>query len=650
MSVVRMNRFSLLAFEEDREVLLQNLQKFKYVHFLNLKDNEKYEELGLEAAKIPENLVEIDREISMITYGIETLAPFDKRPTGLKAMKEGKESLEFSQLEERALGIDYKLIYEKLKEVNDLLESLKGQKEQYYTNLQEIVGWDNLDLPIGKLDSIEKCKVFMGTIPKRKQVSLERALLETEYTYLEVVGEYKANFNVFIITIDDEVELLDSILRANEFSQVELNIEKSPAEEIKDIQSEIRSIEKKQEDSYKVLEEMGNDIPKLELVYDYLQNKRLRYSSLENFLKVGEVGVIQGYIPKDTVDDFNELVGESLNNEYYLELEEARDDDEEVPILLENSDRIKPFESLTHMYSLPKYNEIDPTPFLAFFHMLFIGMMIADFGYGLLLFVGTFIGVKFFNLSEEQKNSLMFFLYAGLATMFWGVIFGSFFGGIVPMPFPALLDPMTQYNTVLLLSIALGVIHIFYALGIQGYIHLKNGKPWEALFDTGFWYMALGGAIVLLLAYLEVLPKGSMNPAKWVMIIGMVGIVLTGGRDSPSVGGKLGQGVYSLYGITGYIGDFVSYSRLMALGLSGGYIAYAINLIVGMLVGTNPLGALGGIALFVGGHLLNVFLSTLSGYVHTIRLTFVEFFGKFYEGGGVPFEKFISKSKYINIK
>lgn len=650
MSVVRMNRFSLLAFEEDREVLLQNLQKFKYVHFLNLKDNEKYEELGLEAAKIPENLVEIDREISMITYGIETLAPFDKRPTGLKAMKEGKESLEFSQLEERALGIDYKLIYEKLKEVNDLLESLKGQKEQYYTNLQEIVGWDNLDLPIGKLDSIEKCKVFMGTIPKRKQVSLERALLETEYTYLEVVGEYKANFNVFIITIDDEMELLDSILRANEFSQVELNIEKSPAEEIKDIQSEIRSIEKKQEDSYKVLEEMGNDIPKLELVYDYLQNKRLRYSSLENFLKVGEVGVIQGYIPKDTVDDFNELVGESLNNEYYLELEEARDDDEEVPILLENSDRIKPFESLTHMYSLPKYNEIDPTPFLAFFHMLFIGMMIADFGYGLLLFVGTFIGVKFFNLSEEQKNSLMFFLYAGLATMFWGVIFGSFFGGIVPMPFPALLDPMTQYNTVLLLSIALGVIHIFYALGIQGYIHLKNGKPWEALFDTGFWYMALGGAIVLLLAYLEVLPKGSMNPAKWVMIIGMVGIVLTGGRDSPSVGGKLGQGVYSLYGITGYIGDFVSYSRLMALGLSGGYIAYAINLIVGMLVGTNPLGALGGIALFVGGHLLNVFLSTLSGYVHTIRLTFVEFFGKFYEGGGVPFEKFISKSKYINIK
>ena len=650
MSVVRMNRFSLLAFEEDREVLLQNLQKFKYVHFLNLKDNEKYEELGLEAAKIPENLVEIDREISMITYGIETLAPFDKRPTGLKAMKEGKESLEFSQLEERALGIDYKLIYEKLKEVNDLLESLKGQKEQYYTNLQEIVGWDNLDLPIGKLDSIEKCKVFMGTIPKRKQVSLERALLETEYTYLEVVGEYKANFNVFIITIDDEMELLDSILRANEFSQVELNIEKSPAEEIKDIQSEIRSIEKKQEDSYKVLEEMGNDIPKLELVYDYLQNKRLRYSSLENFLKVGEVGVIQGYIPKDTVDDFNELVGESLNNEYYLELEEARDDDEEVPILLENSDRIKPFESLTHMYSLPKYNEIDPTPFLAFFHMLFIGMMIADFGYGLLLFVGTFIGVKFFNLSEEQKNSLMFFLYAGLATMFWGVIFGSFFGGIVPMPFPTLLDPMTQYNTVLLLSIALGVIHIFYALGIQGYIHLKNGKPWEALFDTGFWYMALGGAIVLLLAYLEVLPKGSMNPAKWVMIIGMVGIVLTGGRDSPSVGGKLGQGVYSLYGITGYIGDFVSYSRLMALGLSGGYIAYAINLIVGMLVGTNPLGALGGIALFVGGHLLNVFLSTLSGYVHTIRLTFVEFFGKFYEGGGVPFEKFISKSKYINIK
>ena len=386
MSVVRMNRFSLLAFEEDREELLHNLQKFKYVHFLNLKENEKFEELDLKSAEIPENLVEIDREISMVTYGIEFLAPFDNRPKGLKAMKEGKESLEFSQLEERALSIDYKSIYEKLKEVNDLMESLKGEKERYCTNLEEIVGWASLDLPLAELDFVEKCKVFMGTIPKRKQGNLERALLETEYTYLEVVSEYKANLNVFIITIDDEMELLESILRDNEYSEVKLNIGKSPAEEIKDIQSKIRSIEKEKEDSYKILEEMGNEIPKLEIVYDYLQNKRLRYSSLENFLKVGEVGVIQGYIPKDKVDDFNELVGESLENEYYLELEEAQEDDEEVPILLDNSDRIKPFESLTQMYSLPRYNEIDPTPFLAFFHVILMGMMIADCGYGLLLF------------------------------------------------------------------------------------------------------------------------------------------------------------------------------------------------------------------------------------------------------------------------
>ena len=206
-------------------------------------------------------------------------------------------------------------------------------------------------------------------------------------------------------------------------------------------------------------------------------------------------------------------------------------------------------------------------------------------------FLGSFILIKFFNLGEEQEISIKFFLYVGLATMFWGVIFGSFFGGIIPMP--SLIDPMTEYNLLLVVSIAIGVIHIFYALGIQAYIHFKNGKPWEALFDAGFWYMALGGAIVLLLTFLDVLSNSLINPAKWIMIIGMVGIVLTGGRDSSSIGGKLGGGVYSLYGITGYIGDFVSYSRLMALGLSGGYIAYAINIIVGMLTGSNPLGALG---------------------------------------------------------
>lgn len=138
--------------------------------------------------------------------------------------------------------------------------------------------------------------------------------------------------------------------------------------------------------------------------------------------------------------------------------------------------------------------------------------------------------------------------------------------------------------------------------------------------------------------------------AKWVMIAGMVGIVLTGGREAESVGGKLAAGAYELYGISSYVGDFVSYSRLMALGLSGGFIASAINMMVGMLSNSGIIGILLGVVVFVVGQLFNVFLSFLGAYVHTIRLTYVEFFGKFYEGGGKAFQMFRSSPKYINYK
>ncbi len=648
MSIVKMKRFSLLSFEEDKEKLLHSLQKFKYVHFLNLNENEEFIELGLDAAKVPESIVEIDEELRKITYGIDSLSQYDTRPKGLKAMREGKETLEFLQLEEKALSLDYLPIYQKIKETDKHMESLKADIEQYNLKLGELLPWANLDVPIATLDSINKSGIFLGTIPKRKLPDLENALLETQYTYLEVVGEERTNCNIFAITADVELETLATILRDNNFVEVKLNISKTAAEEIKDIRSKIINMEKEQEYCVDQFKQLEKELPNLELAYDYLMNKRLRLASSENFLKAGNVGIIEGYVPEEKLDEFTEIVRGSLANVYYLELEEVEEDDEEVPILLENSKFTKPFENLTQMYAFPRYNEIDPTPFLAFFHILFVGMMIADFGYGLLLFVGCFTILKFFNLAEEQKISIRFFLFAGISTMFWGVIFGSFFGK--GMPTPALIDPMTEYNTLLVVAIALGVVHIFYALGIQAYMHIKKGKPWEALYDAGFWYMALGGAIVLALVYVDAVSSSLLNPAKWIMIIGMVGIVLTGGRDSDSIIGKLGGGVYSLYGITGYIGDFVSYSRLMALGLSGGYIAYAINLMVGMLMGLNVIGAAGGIVLFIGGHLFNLFLSALSGYVHTIRLTFVEFFGKFYEGGGKPFKKFISKTKYINLK
>ena len=221
------------------------------------------------------------------------------------------------------------------------------------------------------------------------------------------------------------------------------------------------------------------------------------------------------------------------------------------------------------MYALPNYNEIDPTPLLAPFYSfsLYDG---CDSRYGLLLY-GYSLCTRVFNLTEEEKDTIRFFYYHSIFTILWGLIYGSFFSFTLPIQ---ILDSATQYNQVLIISIVFGIIHIYFGLGVNGYMSLRDGRPLDALFDVGFWYMALTGGIILLLsAATSLIPEGVATVSKYVMIVGMVGIVLTGGRSSSNIGGRLAGGLYELYGISSYVGDFVSYSRLMALGLSGGFIA-----------------------------------------------------------------------------
>ena len=377
-------------------------------------------------------------------------------------------------------------------------------------------------------------------------------------------------------------------------------------------------------------------------------NKKLRVTAAENFLTTEKVNVVRGYVPTDKADDFNELIKKTQADAYYLEIAEADKDDPDVPILLKNSKFAQAFESLTGMYALPKYNEVDPTPLLAPFYLAFFGMMVADAGYGVIMLIATIVALKVANLSESQEKFVRFFHYLSYSTLAWGLFFGSCLGGAIPIP--GIMDPAAQYQDLLIISIVFGIIHLFFALGIQVYMKVRDGQYLDAFFDVGFWYMALSGGIVFLVSFVVPLAPVIAQIAKWVMIAGMVGIVLTSGRSVKSTPGKLVAGFYELYGISGYVGDFVSYSRLMALGLSGGFIASSINMIVGMLAGKGPVGILGGIVVFVVGQLFNIFLSLLGAYVHTIRLTYVEFFGKFYEGGGKAFNLFRNKAKYINIK
>jgi V-type sodium ATPase I subunit len=291
------------------------------------------------------------------------------------------------------------------------------------------------------------------------------------------------------------------------------------------------------------------------------------------------------------------------------------------------------------MYALPRYNEIDPTAILSIFYWIFFGMMVADFAYGLILFILSGLALMIGKFDENKKKFLKFFFALSFSTMIWGLLYGSAFGDLIKLP-TQVLDSSKDFMSIFILSIIFGAIHLVIALGIKAYILIKNGHFMDVIYDVFLWYLTLTSLIILLLAGRFGLSEFTKNIFIACAVIGMLGIVVFGARDAKTLVGRIGGGLYSLYGITSYIGDFVSYLRLMALGLAGGFIASAINIIVKMLVSKGILGIILGIVVFTLGQSFNIFLSFLSSYVHTSRLTYVEFFSKFYEGGGKAFKKF----------
>lgn len=648
MAIVKMSNFSLLAFDTEKDTLLHELQKFEYVHFVNLDKEKDLIDDDLTSVKVPESIVEIDDEITKVKYSIDLLSKYEIKETGIKTMIEGKDNYSFTELENKALSIDYTPTYEKLREVSLEMDKINQEILDMSSRKEELINWKGLDYPINDLNQFVQSKVVMGTIPKKFKDKFNEGKLDLEYTYSEVVYEDKDGIYLFVLTSKEEFDKLNEMLRDNGFSSVKLNAQGTPKEEIEKFERKLEELKEKSEKFIGQIKELLINLSDLEIVYEYLMNKKLRIMSTENFLKTESVNIIKGFIPTDMTSEFTEVVSKSLDNAYYLEVEDADKDDPNVPILLKNSKFTESFESLTSMYALPHYNEIDPTPYLAPFYLAFFGMMVADAGYGLIMLIGTLIALKVANLSDSQEKFVRFFYYLSYSTIAWGLFFGSFFGGIVPIP--GVMNPAEQYQDLLIISVVFGAIHLFFALGLKAYVNIRDKKYLDALFDVGFWFMALVGGIFFLLSIVVELTPIVGTIGKWVMIIGMVGIVLTGGRSAGSVGGKLAGGAYELYGISSYIGDFVSYSRLMALGLSGGFIASSINLMVDMVWDSGFLGIIGGILIFIVGQLFNIFLSFLSAYVHSIRLTYVEFFGKFYEGGGKAFKMFRSSPKYVNYK
>ena len=450
----------------------------------------------------------------------------------------------------------------------------------------------------------------------------------------------------------------DKALSAMGYVKCEFDDDCTAAQKLDSLQGEISDIQKRILDLTITALDYEKYVNDLRILYDVIELDIERVQAESKFLKSDSTFVLEGWLPERVAEATVEQVKQATDNVFIQLL--APEDRDKPPTLVENNRIVKPYEQITDMYSSPRYREIDPNPIMAIFYFLFFGIMIGDAGYGLILAIAGFIVGTSKKFDVGIKRLALLVGMGGISAIIWGVLFGGYFSiDFGETKVALLLNPLDKPLLLLVLSIGFGILQIVTGFIIKFVALCKEGKPFSAIFDCGSIILLFAALVLLAIGALPSLstmldidvnftpPAGLTTAAIVLAITGVALILLFGGRESPNVFGKVVGGFKGLYGLVNLVSDLLSYCRLFGLCLASCAIGLAFNSLGDILMGIPVAGYVLGVIVLCVLHIFNLALGVLSAYVHDARLQFLEFYGKFYDGGGRLFSPMGTKTKYI---
>lgn len=663
---VPMSRIYIYGSKKDRKAVLEYLQRQQVLDII--EPDADNEEVGFSNINTSESQSEFLHNSQLGEKALDILNDSAPEKKGMLASLNGREALSAQEYYSYVDNIPKTLeIVNKITELSAKKAQLQGDIIRCRTVIEELKPWALLDSPIEgekTQSAISLTGVFGGALTAEDILSRYYAHEDAPSLYLEVINSLPQQTYVFAVCKSDKIGKCEAILREIGFSRPKTSYHGIPSEEIESQEKLIEKLDEEIADTENEIISYADSRNDIKFMTDYYAMRAEKYNVLSKLSQRNHVFVISGYVPQNLAKDLSA----SLEHNYSVAVE-VLDAEDDAPILLKNAYVTEPVETVVKTFAMPRNGEIDPTSIMAFFYYVFFGLMLSDAAYGLIMVIGCGLALaKFKNMELGMKKSLRMFMYCGISTTFWGVMFGSYFGdavAVVSSTFfghevtipPVWFEPVNDPMRMLMFSFLLGIIHLFTGLGVKLYQCIKAKDYMSALTDCIFWYMLVGGGIVYLFhvdMFLSMAGLSTKLPTVWANVAaiiaaaGALGIILLTAR-SGGVGKRLAKGAYALYGVTSWLSDILSYSRLLALGLATGVIATVFNK-MGSMFGGGIIGAIIFSLVFAVGHTLNIGVNLLGAYVHTNRLQFVEFFGKFYEGGGREFKPFAANTKYYKFK
>ena len=668
MAVLQMQRISICALKKDRKAILEKIQSMGIMEMSQVaEDEDGFEKMDTISAR-----QSFEKKASLSESALDILDAYAPEKKSMFASLEGKKLVESDQFAK--ITAKKEEILEKAERIvacNKEIAEHKAESAKLENQIEALVPWLSLDVPMN-CKGTGKTAMLLGTMPGETTLEsvyeqIQTGEAQTDAVDVEIINSDQDATYLAVLCLKADAGAVEEALRAAGFAKPSQTVHAVPAKETAELKTKIEQLNKKIEEIEEEIKGCAKFREELKVIGDYYRMRAKKYEILGTLPQSQRTFVISGYIPKKAAGAVEKAIGEHYD--CVIDIDELKED-EEPPTVLQNNAFSSSVEGVLEAYGLPHKGEFDPTTIMSFFYVFFFGMMLSDAAYGAIVAIACFVVLKKYpRMSASMHKSIKLFMFCGLSNIVWGILFSGYFGDAVdvigrtffgvevsvpPLWFAPLNDPMK----LLIYSMAFGLVHLFVGLGIKGYMQIKDKQYLDFFCDVVLWFIFLIGLIMMLIpsdifasiAQVKIVFPPVLNTlAKALSIIGAVGLLLMSGRSSKNPVLRLALGAYDIYNITGWLSDVLSYSRLLALGLATGVIASVVNQ-MGSMLGGGIVGAIGFAIIFVIGHAMNLSINLLGAYVHTNRLQFVEFFGKFYEGGGRPFEPFETDTKYVDIK